>query len=365
MNRLIISLYILFLFSFVLFSYLFLDPNLFYFKKIYTGFAFFNRPLVTSIYIILILVFFGFYSIFLKKSFNLKFLIGITCTILLFSYSAMLSQDIFNYLTTAKAIFKYHENPYITMPVEFTGDTNLLFTHAANKIALYGPLWIFLSAVPYFLSFGNFILSFFEFKFFVILFYLGTILLIKRISKSNFSVALFALNPLIVIEILIGNHNDIVMMFFALFSFFLLMRKKILLASLFLVLSIFVKYATIFLIPVFTLTAIKIIRRQKINWNKVFDNCAISMMIVFLLSALREEIYPWYATWFLTFSSIAPQKKLLFHISLAFSFGLLLRHIPFMLIGSHFGITPTIKTFVSFVPVALVLIYGYLKKIYR
>ena len=365
LNRLVIIFYTLFLFSFVLFSYLFLDPNLFYFKKIYTGFAFTNRALVTYLYIFLVLTSFLFYLLFLKKKFNLKLLVGITCTILFFSYSAMLSQDIFNYLTTAKVIFKYHENPYLVMPIELINDSNLLFTHAANKLALYGPFWIILSAIPYLTSLGNFILSFFEFKILIIFFYLGTIWLINKISKSDYSPLLFALNPLVVIEILVGNHNDIVMMFFALFSFFLLIRKKILFASLFLILSILIKYATIFLLPVFIFTVFKIIKKQKIDWDGVFFYCSFSMILIFLLSAFREEIYPWYAVWFLTFSSLIPQKKMLLLVTLAFSFGLLLRYVPFMLIGSHFGITPMIKTFVTFVPVILAIIYGYFKKIYR
>lgn len=365
MNRLIVFFYFLFLIFLTVFSYLFLDPNFFYFKKIYTGFAFFNRPLVTSIYIILILFFFGFYSIFLKKSLNLKILIGITCVILLFSYSAMLSQDIFNYMTTAKVAFKYHENPYIVIPIEFVGDTNLLFTHAANKIALYGPFWIGLSGVPYFLGFGNFVFSLLGFKLLIVLFYLGTVWLIKNISKSNYSAALFALNPLVIIETLVGNHNDIAMMFFALFSFFFLMRKKILFASIFLGLSILIKYATIFLLPIFILTAIKIVKKQKVNWDKVFLYSTISMFFIFLLSTFREEIYPWYATWFLVFSFLIPQRRFLLYLSFAFSFGLLFRHVPFMLLGTHFGLTPLIKSFVTFFPAFLVLSYGYFKKIYK
>jgi len=361
-NRLIIFSYAIFLIAFVLFSYFFLDANLFYLKNFYTGFATSQRALAAVLYTISIVIFFIFYLIFLRKNFSLKVLLGITCAVLFFSYSAMLSQDIFNYLTTAKVIFKYHENPYIIMPIEFINDSNLLFTHAANKLALYGPFWIILSAIPYFLGIGNFILSLFGFKLLSILFYLGTVALIKKISNSNFSVFLFAFNPLIIIETLVGNHNDIAMIFFAMFSFFLLAKKKILFASLFLILSILIKYATIFLLPVFIFTVFKIIKKQKIDWNKVFFYSSISMIIIFLLSTLREEIYPWYAIWFLSFSFLVPQKRVLLYTSLAFSFGLLFRYIPFMLTGSHFGITPAVKTFVTFVPVILIVIYGYFKK---
>lgn len=364
MNRLVVPGYILFLIFFTFFSYLFLDPNLFYFKGIYSGFAFLNRPIATSIYIVSVLILFGFYWLFLIKNFNYRFLVLSACIILFFSYSAMLSQDIFNYLTTAKVIFNYHENPYVVMPIEFIGDTNLLFTHAANKIALYGPAWIVLTAIPYFFGFGNFILTLFNFKLFVVFFYLGSLWLINKLSKNNYSVILFALNPLVVIEVLIGNHNDIVMMFFALLSFFFLKKKNILLAILFLSTSVLIKYATIFLLPIFIFSLIKIVGKENINWDKTFYYSSLSMILIFLLSALRVEIYPWYAIWFLAFSFLVPQRKLLLFVSLGFSLGLEFRYIPFMFFGTHFGIAPVIKSAATFLPVFIALAYGYFKKIY-
>lgn len=370
MNKLIFPFYFIFLLIFSLFSYAFVDPNLIYLKDIYTGFAFQERELTTFLYVIFTLISFVFYSSFLKNIRTINFssfklLIVITFAVLIFSYPAFLSFDIFNYIATAKTLFFFHENPYIVMPIEFIGDPLLLFTHATNKIALYGPFWIGLSGIPYFLGFGNFLISLFNFKLFITAFYLGTLWLIKKITKNNYSVILFALNPLVIIETLIGSHNDIVMMFFALFSFLFLIRKKILLASIFLAFSILIKYATIFLLPIFILTAIKIIKKQKVNWDKVFLYSTISMVFIFLLSTLREEIYPWYAIWFLVFSFLIPQKRLLLYLSFAFSFGLLFRHVPFMLLGTHFGVTPLIKGFVTFFPAFLVLFYGYFKKIYK
>ena len=156
---------------------------------------------------------------------DLRFLIFITIVILFFSYPGMLSFDIFNYIVTAKVLFFYHENPYIIMPIEFVGDPLLSFTHAANKISLYGASWILITAIPYFVGIGNFLLTLFSFKLFVSMFYLGTVFLIWKISKNLISVALFSLNPLVIIETLVSGHNDIVMVFFSLFSFYILMKK--------------------------------------------------------------------------------------------------------------------------------------------
>lgn len=369
MKKIIFAAYGFLLLSFALFSYAFADPNLFYLEKIYSGFAFQHRGLTTIFYSFFLFLFFILYFLFLwllKKKLltvdNIQWLIGITIITLLFSYPAMLSYDIFNYITTTKALFFYRENPYIIMPIEFISDPLLLFTHAANKIALYGPVWIVLTFIPYLLGFGNFILTLFSLKLFVILFYIATVYLIWRLSSSAFSAVLFALNPLVIIESLVSGHNDIVMMFFALFSFFLLTKKKLFLGVVFLTLSILVKYATLFLVPLFMYGVWKILKKQSINWEKIWYFSAWAMLIAFLLSPLREEIYPWYAIWFLSFITLIPKKRLLLGISLAFSFSLLLRYIPFMLIGVYTTPTPLIKELISFAPPVLVFIYYGLKK---
>jgi len=369
MKKVFFILYPVALLGLTIFSYLFIDPNLIYLKDFYSGFAYKYRYEVSFFYLLILFIIFTSYLLLLKliskKKIdfkNLRFLIFITIAILFFSYPAMLSFDIFNYITTAKVLFFYHENPYIVMPIEFVGDPLLSFTHAANKIALYGPSWILITAIPYFAGIGNFLVTLFIFKLFISIFYLGTVFLIWKISKNLFSVSLFAVNPLVVIETLVSGHNDIVMMFFALLSFYILMKKRsIILALIFFMLSILIKYSTIFLFPIFLYILWKTIRKRTIDWTKIFYFSSFFMLVAFLLSPIREEIYPWYAIWFLPFVSIAFQKRALLHAWLALSFGLLLRYIPFMLLGTHFGVTPFFKTALTFTPVFFVLIYIFFK----
>ncbi|OGH08648.1 MAG: hypothetical protein A2152_03225 [Candidatus Levybacteria bacterium RBG_16_35_6] len=356
MKKLVFSLYFLFLIFLDWFSYLFIDPNINYLKRFYTGFYLTNRGEVTIIYGLLVIVFFTFYFYFLKlvknKKISLKeiiFLIGTTSFVLLFSYPAMLSYDIFNYVATAKLTFLYHENPYLIMPIEFRGDPILAFTQAANKTALYGPFWIFLTGVPYLLGFGNFIATMFSFKVFSIVFYILTCLFIYKLTKNSLSLVLMALNPLIVIESLVSSHNDIVMMFFALFSFYFLLKDKKAKTYLFLLLSFLIKFATIFLLPVFIFFK-RIKEKQKLSF------LFLAMFVIFLISGFRE-IYPWYAIWFLSFAFINPKNRIILWISLAFSFSLLFRYVPFMYWGTHFGNTPLIKTSVTFFLPFVTLIY--------
>lgn len=372
MSKFIIFLYSAFLSLFTFFSYAFVDPSLSYLKNIYSDFAFSNRLLTTVFYVLSILVFFIFYGIFIylgvRKKIHLKeifMLSGITAIILFFSYPAMLSYDIFNYVATSKVLFLYHENPYVVMPIEFAGDPLLGFTHAANKIALYGPSWILLTGIPYLFGFGNFIIILFNFKLFVTAFYLVTTFLIWKMSKNIIPAILFSLNPLVVIETLVSGHNDIVMIFLVLLSFFLFNKKKILLGILFFVLSIFIKYATIFLIPILLYIVWRLIKNRGIDWGKVYFFSSLLMLVALLLSPIREEIYPWYAIWFLSFVFLIFQRKILLYISIALSFGLMFRYVPFMLLGTHAGLTPLIKSVVAFAPVSSISIYFIYKKLWE
>lgn len=367
--------YTVFLLFIVTFSYLFIDPNLFYLKKLYTGFAFQERTITTTVFVVIIFLSFAYYLTLLrllqKKQLGLKevkILIGVTIGILFFSYPTLLSYDIFNYIATAKVLFFYNENPYIVMPIEFLGEPMLAFTRAANKVALYGPAWILFTGIPYFLGFGNFLLTLFDFKLFAALFYIATIYLIFRMTNNVLSVVLFGLNPLIVIETLIGGHNDIVMMFFALLSFYFLQKKRILLFICLFIFSVLIKYATLFLLPAFLYTLWKMLKKQTINRRKVFFYASILMYIIFFLSSFREEIYPWYAIWFLSFAFLIPENKRLLLISLLFSFSLLLRYIPFMLTGNYFGFTPLLKIVLTFVTLVIglgvVLLHRPWRKVY-
>lgn len=346
-----------------LFSYLFVDANFIYFPSILKGFNWQNHILVSFIYLFLISIFFGAYF-FLLKNHNLIFPnLGRLKKIIpiffipIFAYPAVVSYDLFNYIATAKVLFYYHENPYIVMPIEFLNDPILLFTHAANKTALYGIFWTFISGIPYLLSFGNYIVSIITFKIFIAIFYFGLILLIWKLTKNKLSVILFAANPLVIIETFISGHNDIVMMFFAFLAVYLLRNKKIFLAVLCFFLSILIKYATLFLVPIFLFAIIQYIKNKKIDWNRFYLIGFISMLAIFFLSPLREEIYPWYAIWPLTFLVLIPQKNKLINIYLGLLFGLMLSYIPYMYFGTYFGPTPVAKVILICLPPVILFVY--------
>ena len=177
---------------FSLFSYFFIDPNFTALRWLYSGVYADYRLLVSFGYVLFIALLYLFYVLILEniKTQNVSFLslgkkIAITASVLLFSYPAMLSYDLFNYTTTAKTLFFYKENPYLIMPIEFLNEPFLSYTHAANKLALYGPSWLMLSGIPYNLGFSNILLTLFQFKLFAALFYIGCSYFVWKLSKRR------------------------------------------------------------------------------------------------------------------------------------------------------------------------------------
>lgn len=352
--------YIAILTAIVVFSYGFVDPNFSY--QPFSGyFAYLHkeRVVATIIYILLLFSLIVFYIRLLSrpKMGEIWQYIWITIVILFFAYPAF-SSDLFNYIATAKVTYLYRENPYIVMPIEIESEPMLSYLHAGNKVALYGPSWIALTALPHYLGFGNIIATMIMTKILVVLFYLWLIRQIEYLSNgSAWSVAFFALNPLVIMETLVAVHQDVVMMALALYSFTLLKKRRVLASVLFIVFSVFIKGATLFLLPVYVLTLLGKIRN-------VWFWCAISMMAIFILSPIREEMYPWYFIWIITFVSLLPRNSFLVLISLVASFGLELRIVPYLYTWRWDGITPMVKKIVSVAPPAVVTLwYAFRKKI--
>lgn len=355
------------------FSYGFLDPNLSlwsnprftYFQAPLTYLVYHNRSVATTAFLLIVLLLFLCYAWFLRfgeKFFvswkRLLFLLITTSAILVFSYPA-LTHDLFNYITTAKVTFTHHENPYLVMPIEIPNEPNLAFTRAANKVALYGPAWILLTAVPHYLGGGDIWRTIIAFKLMNAAVYLGFCYLIWRLTKNLTNVIFFGLNPLILIEVLVSGHNDIYMMILALGGLSIWQKKRISQKAAGLVLFIFswlVKGSTIVLLP--------LIFMKKLSWDRVLliAYCLLSL-IFFVVAPLREELYPWYAVWLIAVASLMDIKKQTFiaGFSIVLSFALELRHLPYMWMGYYEGPGPILRTIFTFIPIVFYIgtyIYG-------
>lgn len=267
-----------------------------------------------------------------------------------------LSYDVFNYMTTAKVIFTHRENPYLVMPVEIANEPNLAFTRASNKYALYGPVWLILSALPHYLGGGNIWQTIIAFKVFNVIGYLSFVFLLFKVTGSVKNVLFFATNPLILIEVLLAGHNDIFMMIPAILGLFLWRKQGLgnkILGSILFISSWFVKIATVVLTPLLLMRNVSRDRMLVFAYWLLF-------FVFFIFAPIREELYPWYAVWCITIASFLDLKKhaTLIAFTILLSCALEFRHIPYMATLSYAGWGVAFRFFVSYVPVTLFLCYS-------
>lgn len=269
--------------------------------KVLLGFqyiGFFNRPLSSQMYILLILLFSSLYifttlrvgrkEISKKGLFKLTFVITLLLT---FSYNAF-SYDVFNYIFDAKIVTHYHENPYIHKALDFPGDPMLSFMRWTHRVYPYGPVWLALTVPLSFVGAGFFLPTFFLFKILAALSYLCSVWFLYKIAvivkkeKALLVTAIFALNPLVLIESLVSAHLDIVMTALMLMAVYFLFSKKGIKSYVFLALSIGIKYASGFLLPLFIFN----------KWTKsyFFEGAIVLLLASIIAQALRANLQPWY-----------------------------------------------------------------------
>lgn len=340
------------------YSWGFVDPNM-PFTRIapLITLVFDQKQVSTVLYIGFLVVLWVLYAQMLrlaqnKKLTEKKFWITLIVTIVCFFFAfSALSNDVFNYIATAKMTYLYHENPYLVMPIEIPNEPMLRFLHASNKVALYGPVWIILTFVPHMLGAGSLLLTFFAFKAWIVTWFVIFLFGLKRLAKNMLYPLVFvAFNPLVMVETVTSAHNDVVMMAFAVWAFYFLRQKRMLVSGMLLIFSILVKYATVLLVPVWIYGFIHHAKGNTVSEEKIYRMAFWSMMLIFFLSPLREEIYPWYFIWPLTFAALLPMKSMETYISYGFSFGLPFRYAPYILTREWGGITPMVKKIVTFAP---------------
>src|SRR5258706_2468949 len=209
-------------------------------EKIFQHIGYFDRPLATFFYICILSLFFVLFGFSLwaiaKTKIHMEtfwWCVGIVVAILVVSYPAF-SYDMFNYMFTAKKVVLYHKNPYTVIPLQFSGvEPWLSFMHWTHLPSAYTPFWILLTLPAYILGFGYFLLIMWNIKILVSLFYILTIYFIGKSllkvdpQRAMFGMGIFAFNPLVIFEILVSGHNDVVMMGIAMTAYYLYLQKRL------------------------------------------------------------------------------------------------------------------------------------------
>lgn len=306
----------------IVYSFTRQDLNLTFYRFIPDWFqwlGWYQRPLATWVFVVLSLVFIGIYLNLIKKQFKFYWILVIGF-LGIFSYP-MFSYDLFNYLFNAKMVWIYQANPHIQTAIEFAGDPMLRFMQNVHTPAPYGYGWTVLSLIPGLAWFsGKFILAFWVMKGFIAGFWLGLLWILNKLVKKLFPKEpwrfwLFALNPLVLVETLINGHNDVVMMFLALFAYWFWLSSKKIKSILLLLFSASIKYATIVLLPFFRSAALS------------------SIALLAVMFTRPDQLHSWYLIWAFSFAVLAKSKWLL-SIFTALTIGALLRYAPYIYFGN-------------------------------
>jgi hypothetical protein len=342
-------------------------------QKSFQQVGYFNRPLSTVFYL-LILGLLTLYSLYflrlsLKNKLNIKLfrnLVLLTAGILSFSYVAF-SYDLFNYIFDAKIITHYGDNPYFHKALDYPNDPMLSFMRWTHRLYPYGPIWLILTVPVSLLGLKVFLITFFLFKFLAAAFYLGSVYLIYKITqKINpgyeiFNAVLFAFNPLVIVESLVSSHNDIAMVFFALFGLYLYFVKSKILGIVFVVISALIKIPTAVLLLPMVINFLPN-RRYNLSPQKFIWLSVVLAIIGLFYSMTKLEIQPWYFLWILPFAALLKPNKYVIALILGTSLGLLLRYTVLLYYGNWDGFLVTVRNVLTIIPIILSVIIAFCLK---
>ncbi len=343
-------------------------------QKSFQYVGYFNRPLSTYLFIAIMVLSLGMYlyTLFLVKHKKITsktvWIIVIMAGILLgFSYNAF-SYDFFNYIFDAKIVTFYGENPYVKKALDFPSDPMLGFMHWTHRTYPYGPVWLLVTVPLSFLGMGYFAINFLLFKLLLLGSYFLSAVLIEKICKKTklvdpvFALVFFALSPFVLVEGLVSAHIDLFMMAIALFGVYLLFIQKRYTSWLVLLVSAGVKFATIFLAPLFLWFPFS--KRE----NKEFIFLLISLCLMVLgtyLQAFRTNFQPWYFLLAMPFAALLSSKYYIFIPTIIFSFLILFQYAPFLYNGNFDPPIPLLLNNMLFASILISILATILFGLYR
>jgi len=337
-------------------------------QKFFQYIGYFDRPLSTYLYSALLIFLFTLYLYTLKiirdKKITKKVFITsvvVISGILFFSYNAF-SYDFFNYIFDAKIVTHYHQNPYEHKALDYPSDPMLNFMRWTHRYYPYGPIWLAMTVLLSFIGANIFVVTYFLFKILIVASYIGTTYMLMKISDKEHNgtlliPAFFAFNPLVIIETVVSGHNDTIMMFFAIASLYVAMKKRIVFSVILLLLSIGIKFATAFIVPLYFISTYL---STKLKKEYVYYGYVLFMAGAIVAAVIRSAgVYqPWYLLFVLPFTALVAHHKRIIYPLILFSAISLANYIPFLYSGNWDPPIPTILTMLNLYGVVASVILG-------
>ena len=241
---------------------------------------------ITFVFLFLALIYVDTSKIISRHNFKIACGFFLLFNLTLLCLWPVTSKDVFVYMAEGRMVAQGGLNPYLHTYAEFNTDslfTKIVTPWTYNHTSVYGPFFILISAGLTWLGGGNLFLNLFLFKLFFVLLNIACGFLIYKISSNEQIFFLYAWNPLILLEFAANGHNDIITIFFLLFSIFFLTKKQTnrnyLWPYTLLLFSTLTKYLTLPLLPIFALFTSKFYKTNKEKFIYLAKLVSITLLV--------------------------------------------------------------------------------------
>ncbi len=243
---------------------------------------------IVAFLLFLVFIYFGF-SLFVKDySFKEILIFSIFLNFILLFILPITSNDLYSYIYQSRVWTVFKASPYLIPYSHFPHDIyyDFLANAWSHRTSPYGPLFLLIkSFFTYLLSFSIWA-NIYSIKLFFIAINIINGYLVYRISDSKLAFYLYAFNPLILFEVAINGHNDVLFIFFILLSIFFFFKEKSngkLLSYMFLSFSFFIKYISFILLPVFVMFNLWQEKKSINRFKLLFSYITIFLLLAFIL----------------------------------------------------------------------------------
>lgn len=245
--------------------------------------------------LLLVFIYFAFSLLIKKYSLREMLIFSVFLNLILLFILPITSSDLYSYIYQSRVWTVFKASPYLSSYSQFPQDIyyDFLANSWSHRTSPYGPLFLIIKGFFSYLFSFNIWLNIYIVKLFFITLNIVNGYLVYKISESKLAFYLYAFNPLIIFEVAVNGHNDVLFIFFLLLSIYYFIKEKSrqkVWSYVFLCFSFYIKYISLFLLPIFVIfnfvLAKNYLKRLKILF--IYLIIFLSLGFVFYYPFIRE-----------------------------------------------------------------------------